>query len=368
MDRPFRNRRIAPAGYKHAGGLLVPLRLAETRDVDSGCAPRAGRDDLQVPTAASTESALPRAARSTYAEILEAIQERVVGHERAVRRLALAGLQHLMGVPGQRLVLIGPTGVGKTTMARALADALDLPSVHIDVSDLAETNWSGRNLSDALANLERQAGGDEQRMRQAIVILDELDKVGLGVHQGSGWSYRRGKQESLLGLLGGANVSYGETFDKRDRTWSAAQCLIIAAGVFDDLRPGQVAPTDLIDWGLMPELVGRLGAVLRLSPPGPEAVQEILWRELRPVGATCEDLGLQFVVTREALEAVTELATGAEPILDIRSAVRILRTAAEEFLIGVLETGDNAAYRVELLRENLDLPETKQDAERIGFV
>lgn len=350
----------------YRGGLLVPQRARGGSGRADGEPSAEAKQEPDEGLEGSERLELPGPARELYREILARLQGRVVGHDRTVRRLALAGLQHVMGVPDQRLVLVGPSGVGKTTICRALAHALELPSVHVEVADLAETNWGGRNLSDSVKELERQAEGDEHRMRRAVVILDELDKVGTGEHTGSGWSYRSGKQQSLLALLGGADVSYGDTYDKRDRTWSAAHALVIGAGVFEGLPSGDLAPYDLVDWGLIPELVGRLGAIIRLAPPGRAAVREILWRGLWPLAPSYEGLGLELTMTDEALEAVADVSAGPRPTLDLRSARRALRAAAEAALVRALESTESEASRIELTAEDLHLPALRREP-GIGF-
>ena len=367
MDRTWARRPDPPTGYRCAGNLLVPLRLTQRRSAGTDSAPAAAPEGVGDLEAAGRRDQLLDAPRRAYREILGRLRGSVVGHDQVVRRLALAGLQQVMGASGQRMVLIGPSGVGKTTMVLALAKALELPSVRVDVSDLAETNWAGRNLSDAILDLERQADGDERRMRRAVVVLDEIDKLGVGGHERSSWSFRRGKQESVLGLLGGGDVSYGDTYDRRDRTWSAAEALVISAGVFDGLPPGEIIPTDLIEWGLMAEVVGRLGVILRLTPPGPEAVREILWRELVAVGAVYDSLGIDLTVTADALEALANLATGPAPILDIRSASRLLRSAAEEALLQVVEKPWTEVSRAELSAEDLNVPKAQRTRRHIGF-
>src|SRR5688500_15403536 len=82
-------------------------------------------------------------ARALFAAIRGRLRADVVGHEDASDHLALIGVQHVLGQHGQRLLLVGPSGVGKTTLVRSLAAALDLPFVLVDVAELAETNWAG---------------------------------------------------------------------------------------------------------------------------------------------------------------------------------------------------------------------------------
>ena len=284
-----------------------------------------------------------------------------------VRRLALAGLQHVLGAGDQRLVLIGPAGAGKTTLCQALADTLDVPVLAVNVAELARTNWSGLQLSELIMALHERTDGDRELMARALVVLDEIDKVGVGPYAGTGWEYRRGKQESLLALLGGQEVPYGESRHRRDRVWSAKRALVVSAGVFEGLAAPRPGPSDLIEWGLMPELVGRLGTVLSLGPPAPEDVREILRQQMEPLGVVFEALELELVVTREAMTRVVDFVTERGDGLDLRSAARLLRDAVERGLVGLLETEGTHARRFELDPADLELPSADQRAGSIGF-
>lgn len=305
--------------------------------------------------------------RVLFATLRESLRAAVVGHDDVVSRLALAGLRHALGTGGQRLVLVGPTGSGKTTLCRALADALHVPSVVINVSQLAETNWSGFNLSDALASLRMRAGADELRMRRSLIVVDEIDKLGYGGFDGASWDYRRGKQESLLALLGGEPVRYGT--DRSDQRWTlqTGNTFIVAAGVFPGLPDGTPSPADLADWGLMPELVGRLGEVIRLQPLPAPHMKEVLWRELQQVGVTADALGFEIVITDQALNTVAELATSPEGATDPRSAATLLRAAAERGLLRMLEAGAPRGARFELSEHDLRLPELGHSQRGVGF-
>lgn len=309
---------------------------------------------------------------SAPAELFEGLRQRlredVVGHDEAVDRFALAGLQHVFGPGGQRLLLIGPTGVGKSTLCRALADALDLPFVAIDVGELAETNWHGFDMRDALQALRRRADGDEEVMRKAVVVLDEIDKVGSGSYEGTGREYRRGKQESLLGLLGGdVDLHYGPNRDEGRWSWRSDEALIVGAGVFDRLPPGRPSAGDLVEWGLMPEVVGRLGSILRLEPLSAGELEEVLWRQLRDIDATYRALGYRLVVDPSALEEVAELVTSRAGGVDPRSGATLLRDAGERGLVRLLARAASPGSAFDLTTAELELPTDKSGDGRIGF-
>lgn len=103
MSRRGRHHEEPPPGYTEQGSLLVPHALGDVDDE-----PREGCEGDHGGEAPDR----PEAARAQYAEILQRLQARVVGHEPVLRRLALAGVQHMMGSAGQRYLLVGPTGAG----------------------------------------------------------------------------------------------------------------------------------------------------------------------------------------------------------------------------------------------------------------
>lgn len=257
----------------------------------------------------------------TAASIYTALGKYVIGQNAPKKTLATAVFEHLIKTElsarnnkiyhRNNVLLIGPTGSGKTYMCETLAKILKLPVFIFDMTQYTETGYVGQDIQDILGTIQRQTNTDGYVLPCSIAVLDEIDKLA-SIRPGPGHYSTRdvsGKsvQEELLRLVESVtyNIEHGKFMGMRTtKTYNTHNVLFIAAGAFfgladiiarrlnqhaigfnsgsGDAAPAidasQVTTEDLIEYGMMPELVGRFPSVAVLDPLNKQDLIQILTR------------------------------------------------------------------------------------------
>ncbi|MBY0491035.1 MAG: AAA family ATPase [Gemmatimonadaceae bacterium] len=276
---------------------------------------------------------------------IEAIVERlgeagVTGNPEVVRLLALlASPAYRAHGYGPRFLLTAPPSAGKTFLLGALADALGVPSLHIDASIITPEGWSGTNVSELInARIGRGPGqySIEQWRAGAVLVLDEIDKAcRASPDDRYGTEVRLERQHAMLGLVwGGTPIRLKDGAAIRTDRWVVAACGAFATTRFvAEQRP----PTDpeLIAWGMSPELASRLPIRLVLAPLTRAAFVERLQhdpRGLTHVRALAATLGVELEVPEQTLAFLAQAAEADPQAFTVRAASGCLSQAVLERL------------------------------------
>ena len=316
----------------------------------------------------------------TPKEIVSELNKTVIGQDEAKKALSVHAYLHCLRINGNKdipfrsnILMIGPTGVGKTYLVKTLADILGLPFSRADVTTLTETGYVGDDVEVVLYNLYRKANGDLEKAQYGIVFLDEVDKIAKAEpHQSTtGNPSDKAVQEALLSMMNGEDIRVPEFGDRRMMHSSdgilmnTKNILFIFGGAFvglDDIIKmrlkgesglgfgsnailnknklqkdkilSQVDVKDVEKYGMIPEFIGRIPIIVTLNELTKDNLKDILIKTSEsPIKKYVDffnSIGKKLILTDDAINYIVDRASGMD------MGARALKSIVETAMVNIL--------------------------------
>ena len=312
-------------------------------------------------------------------EIVDVLDQYVIGQDTAKKYLAVAVYNHYkrlaqhadddVDIEKSNIIMVGPTGTGKTLLAKSIARILDVPFAIVDATVLTEAGYVGEDIESLLVRLLQAADYDVVKAQRGIVFIDEIDKI---ARKGDNPSITRdvsgeSVQQGLLKLLEGSIVNVPPQGGRKHPEQKmipvdTKNILFICGGAFDGIERKiaqrlnthivgytgvnnreridtanymqYVAPQDLRSFGLIPEIIGRLPLVVHLDPLDKKALLRILTEPRNAIVRQYQKIfaldGVDLVFEPETLELIVDKA------IQYKLGARGLRSIVETIMIDAM--------------------------------
>lgn len=311
-------------------------------------------------------------------KLKEMLDQYVIGQDYAKKVISVAVYNHYkrvatntmdeIEIDKSNMLMIGPTGSGKTYLVKTLAKLLDLPLAIADATSLTEAGYIGDDVESVLSKLLAAAGNDVEKAERGIVFIDEIDKISKKKETHSRDVSGESVQQGLLKLLEGANVEVPVGASSKNAmvpltTINTRNILFICGGAFPDLEDiikqrlnkkssmgfqadlkdkydkeenliSKVTLEDLREFGMIPEFIGRLPVIFTLEKLSEDMLVKILKEPKNAILKQYQKLleldEVQLVFDDSALSAIAKKA------VEKKTGARALRAIIEEFMLDIM--------------------------------